>query len=242
MQKMKLYSTKWALVDSRSTNKKYRCGLCSYASAHALADVRKHILGSHCGISTKHFRFCLQSSRLDPITFTLLSEDKLLRLANHVRRFVPPHRSGQFGMRRLGYMRMMRSPAAADRRDEEGDAGDSGDADAEEEKRKRAATEEDEDTGIEGETAAEEEDEAEAREGHSFNSPPPVSMAMPSSLGPCVFPGSMPSNNPPTITTTAGEEIPLPAVLPSLIPASGLLGMTADGLPPPPPPPIGSHR
>ncbi len=271
VQKMKLYSTKWALVDSRSTNKKYRCGLCSYASAHALADVRKHILGSHCGISTKHFRFCLQSSRLDPISFTLLSEDKLLRLANHTRRLVgPSHRAAHLAIRRLGYMRHHRPPAGGlfsagstgsslrlglagmgpQVGKVEGRAGSgSGGEDDLRERSGRDTVEEDEDTGIEGETAAEEEDE---NEGHDErHSPPPIPLTVPSSLGPCVFPGSLSGPQmPPTITTTAGEEIPLPQVLPSLIPASGLLGLAAaaagegglPSLPPPLPPPVSSHR
>ncbi|PAA66277.1 hypothetical protein BOX15_Mlig026916g1 [Macrostomum lignano] len=78
--KMATYSTLYVIVDARN-GKKYLCGSCNYASPHALADVRKHILGAHCGISTKHFRYCLQASRLDPAEYTLLSDDKLIRLA-----------------------------------------------------------------------------------------------------------------------------------------------------------------
>ncbi|VDP93879.1 unnamed protein product [Echinostoma caproni] len=80
-QKMQLYSRLSVIVDTRGGFRRYKCNHCSYTSPHALADVRKHILGSHCGISTKHFRHCLQASRLDPVEFTLLSDEKLGRLA-----------------------------------------------------------------------------------------------------------------------------------------------------------------
>ncbi|TNN07414.1 Zinc finger C2H2 isoform 1 [Schistosoma japonicum] len=80
-QKMQLYSRLSVIVDTRGGFRRYKCNHCSYSSPHALADVRKHILGSHCGISTKHFRHCLQSSRLDPVEFTLFSDEKLARLA-----------------------------------------------------------------------------------------------------------------------------------------------------------------
>ncbi|CAH8606136.1 unnamed protein product [Dicrocoelium dendriticum] len=80
-QKMQLYSRLTVIVDTRGGFRRYRCNHCNYSSPHALADVRKHILGSHCGISTKHFRHCLQASRLDPVEFTLFSDEKLARLA-----------------------------------------------------------------------------------------------------------------------------------------------------------------
>ncbi|CAH8516469.1 unnamed protein product [Heterobilharzia americana] len=80
-QKMQLYSRLSVVVDTRGGFRRYKCNHCSYSSPHALADVRKHILGSHCGISTKHFRHCLQASRLDPVEFTLFSDEKLARLA-----------------------------------------------------------------------------------------------------------------------------------------------------------------
>ncbi|TPP64129.1 Zinc finger C2H2 [Fasciola gigantica] len=80
-QKMQLYSRLSVIVDTRGGYRRYKCNHCTYSSPHALADVRKHILGSHCGISTKHFRHCLQASRLDPVEFTLFSDDKLARLA-----------------------------------------------------------------------------------------------------------------------------------------------------------------
>lgn len=80
-QKMQLYSRLTVIVDTRSGFRRYRCNHCNYSSPHALADVRKHILGSHCGISTKYFRHCLQASRLDPVEFTLFSDEKLARLA-----------------------------------------------------------------------------------------------------------------------------------------------------------------
>nr|CAH8840776.1 unnamed protein product [Trichobilharzia regenti] len=80
-QKMQLYSRLSVIVDTRAGFRRYKCNHCSYSSPHALADVRKHILGSHCGIPTKHFRHCLQASRLDPIEFTLFSDEKLARLA-----------------------------------------------------------------------------------------------------------------------------------------------------------------
>ncbi|TGZ55104.1 hypothetical protein CRM22_010490 [Opisthorchis felineus] len=80
-QKMQVYSRLSVIVDTRGGFRRYRCNHCSYSSPHALADVRKHILGSHCGISTKHFRHCLQASRLDPVEYTLFSDDKLARLA-----------------------------------------------------------------------------------------------------------------------------------------------------------------
>uniref|UniRef100_A0A5K3EIW1 C2H2-type domain-containing protein n=1 Tax=Mesocestoides corti TaxID=53468 RepID=A0A5K3EIW1_MESCO len=79
--KMRTYSQMSAIYELKGGLKRYRCGHCSYSSPHALADVRKHILGSHCGISTKHFRFCLQASRLDHVDFCLLSDEKLSRLA-----------------------------------------------------------------------------------------------------------------------------------------------------------------
>ncbi|KAF7257716.1 hypothetical protein EG68_05309 [Paragonimus skrjabini miyazakii] len=79
--KMQLYSRLSVIVDTRGGLRRYRCNHCSYSSPHALADVRKHILGSHCGISTKHFRHCLQASRLDPVEFILFSDEKLARLA-----------------------------------------------------------------------------------------------------------------------------------------------------------------
>ncbi|KAM7541418.1 hypothetical protein Aperf_G00000037154 [Anoplocephala perfoliata] len=79
--KMRTYSTMAAICENKGGIKRYRCGHCQYSSPHALADVRKHILGSHCGISTKHFRFCLQASRLDHVDFCLLSDEKLDRLA-----------------------------------------------------------------------------------------------------------------------------------------------------------------
>ncbi|CAH8513991.1 unnamed protein product [Schistosoma margrebowiei] len=80
-QKMQLYCRLSVIVDTRGGFRRYKCNHCSYSSPHALADVRKHILGSHCGISTKHFRHCLQASRLDPVEFTLFSDEKLARLA-----------------------------------------------------------------------------------------------------------------------------------------------------------------
>uniref|UniRef100_A0A0X3NME3 C2H2-type domain-containing protein n=1 Tax=Schistocephalus solidus TaxID=70667 RepID=A0A0X3NME3_SCHSO len=80
-QKMRLYSRLGVVMETKGGIKKYKCYHCAYSSPHALADVRKHILGSHCGISTKHFRFCLQASRLDPMEFSLLSDDRLARLA-----------------------------------------------------------------------------------------------------------------------------------------------------------------
>nr|VZI35042.1 unnamed protein product [Spirometra erinaceieuropaei] len=80
-QKMRLYSRLGVVMETKGGIKKYKCYHCAYSSPHALADVRKHILGSHCGISTKHFRFCLQASRLDPVEFSLLSDDRLARLA-----------------------------------------------------------------------------------------------------------------------------------------------------------------
>ncbi|KAA0183441.1 Zinc finger C2H2 [Fasciolopsis buskii] len=80
-QKMQLYSGLSVTVDTRGGYRRYKCNHCTYSSPHALADVRKHILGSHCGISTKHFRHCLQASRLDPVEFTLFSDEKLARLA-----------------------------------------------------------------------------------------------------------------------------------------------------------------
>ncbi|KAL5111316.1 hypothetical protein TcWFU_001160 [Taenia crassiceps] len=79
--KMRTYSTMSAIYELKAGLKRYKCGHCYYSSPHALADVRKHILGSHCGISTKHFRFCLQASRLDHVDFCLLSDEKLARLA-----------------------------------------------------------------------------------------------------------------------------------------------------------------
>ena len=79
--KMRTYSTMSAIYELKGGLKRYKCGHCQYSSPHALADVRKHILGSHCGISTKHFRFCLQASRLDHVDFCLLSDEKLARLA-----------------------------------------------------------------------------------------------------------------------------------------------------------------
>ncbi|CAL8099004.1 unnamed protein product [Calicophoron daubneyi] len=80
-QKMQIYSRLSVIVDTRGGFRRYKCNHCSYSSPHALADVRKHILGSHCGISTKHFRHCLQASRLDPVEFTLFPDEKLARLA-----------------------------------------------------------------------------------------------------------------------------------------------------------------
>lgn len=82
MTKMRSYCKMSALFEVKAGVKKYKCCQCSYSSPHALADVRKHILGSHCNISTKHFRFCLQASRLDNVDFCLLSDEKLSRLAN----------------------------------------------------------------------------------------------------------------------------------------------------------------
>ncbi len=81
LEKMQSYCKMSALYVQKAGVKRYKCCHCSYVSPHALADVRKHIMGSHCGISTKHFRFCLQASRLDHIHFCLLSDDKLAHLA-----------------------------------------------------------------------------------------------------------------------------------------------------------------
>ncbi|VDO03909.1 unnamed protein product, partial [Rodentolepis nana] len=85
MEKMKIYSTMKAITETKDGVRRHKCCQCKYLSPHALADVRKHIMGSHCGISTKHFRHCLQASRLDNSDFGLLSDDRLIRMAHDSR-------------------------------------------------------------------------------------------------------------------------------------------------------------
>ncbi|VUZ53154.1 unnamed protein product [Hymenolepis diminuta] len=85
MEKMKIYCTMKAITETRDGVRRHKCCQCKYISPHALADVRKHIMGSHCGISTKHFRHCLQASRLDNSDFGLLSDDRLIRMAHDSR-------------------------------------------------------------------------------------------------------------------------------------------------------------
>nr|CDS27594.1 Zinc finger C2H2 [Hymenolepis microstoma] len=85
MEKMKIYCTMKAITETRDGVRRHKCCQCKYLSPHALADVRKHIMGSHCGISTKHFRHCLQASRLDNSDFGLLSDDRLIRMAHDSR-------------------------------------------------------------------------------------------------------------------------------------------------------------
>nr|CAH8819950.1 unnamed protein product [Trichobilharzia regenti] len=71
--------------------KRFSCPTCMYTSVHSLADIRKHIMGSHCGISTKRFRLCLRASRHDTTTYRLHSDDRMIR-------FVEDHRRRQIQM------------------------------------------------------------------------------------------------------------------------------------------------
>ncbi|GAA30848.2 hypothetical protein CLF_101454 [Clonorchis sinensis] len=66
--------------------KRFSCPTCMYTSVHSLADIRKHIMGSHCGISTKRFRLCLRASRHDTTTYRLHSDDRMIRFVQDHRR------------------------------------------------------------------------------------------------------------------------------------------------------------
>ncbi|KAH8854437.1 Zinc finger protein [Schistosoma japonicum] len=66
--------------------KRFSCPTCMYTSVHSLADIRKHIMGSHCGISTKRFRLCLRASRHDTTTYRLHSDDRMIRFVEDHRR------------------------------------------------------------------------------------------------------------------------------------------------------------
>lgn len=69
--------------------KRFSCPACMYTSVHSLADIRKHIMGSHCGISTKRFRLCLRASRHDTTTYRLHSDDRMIRFVeDHRRRLI----------------------------------------------------------------------------------------------------------------------------------------------------------
>ncbi|KAA3682177.1 uncharacterized protein DEA37_0002858 [Paragonimus westermani] len=66
--------------------KRFSCPTCMYTSVHSLADIRKHIMGSHCGISTKRFRLCLRASRHDSTTYRLHSDERMIRFVEDHRR------------------------------------------------------------------------------------------------------------------------------------------------------------
>lgn len=86
MERMKSYCTMKAMTEVQEDGaKRHKCCQCKYESCHSLADVRKHIMGSHCGISTKHFRHCLQASRLDNTDFALLPDVRLIKMAQESR-------------------------------------------------------------------------------------------------------------------------------------------------------------
>ncbi|CAL8072120.1 unnamed protein product [Calicophoron daubneyi] len=66
--------------------KRFSCPTCMYTSVHSLADIRKHIMGSHCGISTKRFRLCLRASRHDTTTYRLHTDERMIRFVEDHRR------------------------------------------------------------------------------------------------------------------------------------------------------------
>ncbi|KAL3315227.1 hypothetical protein Ciccas_006141 [Cichlidogyrus casuarinus] len=90
MNKLNKYSSYHVIMEVSgvtSTSRKFSCALCTYSSVHSLADVRKHIMGSHCGISPKKFRLLLRASRHDSTSYRLCPDDRMLQFVElHQRR------------------------------------------------------------------------------------------------------------------------------------------------------------
>ncbi|CAH8568103.1 unnamed protein product [Dicrocoelium dendriticum] len=94
VNRMNHYARMYVIMDvlvPGGAQKRFSCPICMYTSVHSLADIRKHIMGSHCGISTKRFRLCLRASRHDTTTYRLHTDERMIR-------FVDDHRRRQLQM------------------------------------------------------------------------------------------------------------------------------------------------
>ncbi|TPP58008.1 hypothetical protein FGIG_00884 [Fasciola gigantica] len=89
VNRMNHYARQYVIMEllvPGGAQKRFSCPTCMYTSVHSLADIRKHIMGSHCGISTKRFRLCLRASRHDITTYRLHTDERMIRFVEDHRR------------------------------------------------------------------------------------------------------------------------------------------------------------
>ncbi|VDP71970.1 unnamed protein product [Echinostoma caproni] len=89
VNRMNHYARQYVIMEllvPGGAQKRFSCPTCLYTSVHSLADIRKHIMGSHCGISTKRFRLCLRASRHDITTYRLHTDERMIRFVEDHRR------------------------------------------------------------------------------------------------------------------------------------------------------------